>query len=286
MGINPPDRAPASRRELASVPAVQPDMSRPFLPPLILAVAAAAGFSVRADEPTEPPLLHEAVGNWTAGKEDLAFTQRGRTLDDDGKLKEERVERYDPSLPDAQRWHLIEVNGKPPTDAQRESIEHRRNRKPRKKANKPPEELLDFSKARVATETAKDVTFEVPLRSESARMVQTEKLILLITVGRETRMIERVTAGLRDTMRVALGLAKITDVDFDLTLDGIDEGEKSTKGHPKAPPKPQEEDQVTGTARVALTKFGERMEYEWSDFKRVNAYHAPAKPGAAAADGK
>src|SRR5438270_13919648 len=51
-----------------------------------------------------PPLLEEAVEKWNAGKEDLAFTQRVRTFTDDHKVKEERVERYDPSLPDERRW--------------------------------------------------------------------------------------------------------------------------------------------------------------------------------------
>src|SRR3978361_701895 len=84
-----------------------------------------------------PALLEEAVQKWNAGKEDLAFTQRVRTFSDDGKVKEERIERYDTSLPDERRWHLMEVNGKAPSDAQRERLESRKNRKARKETNKP-----------------------------------------------------------------------------------------------------------------------------------------------------
>ena len=56
-----------------------------------------------------PPLLAEAIQRWTAGKGDWAFTQETRTFLADGQVKEERIECYDPSLPDLQRWRLIEV---------------------------------------------------------------------------------------------------------------------------------------------------------------------------------
>ncbi len=230
-----------------------------------------AGFTVSARADT-PKLLEAAVKHWTAGQDDLAFTQRARTLNDNGSVKEERLERYDPSLPDSRRWHLLEINGQPPTDAQRLAIEQRKNHRPRKHVNKPPGELLDFPHATGKSATPRTVTYEVALRPETARLVQTDKLILLITVGRESRMIERVTAGLREPMRVALGLAKITDVDFDLTFDGVDAAGKAQSG---------DQQQPSGTARVAMSKFGERMEYEWEDFKRVNVYRASAGPNPA-----
>jgi hypothetical protein len=246
-------------------PAASGGVFNAMIRPLCVIVALfTGGFAAWAQADT-PALLHAAVVKWTAGKEDLAFTQRARTMNDDGTVKEERLERYDPSLPDDERWHLLEVNGQAPTEDQRNAIERRRNRKPRKHANKPPEQILDFSTAAVATETPADVTYEVALRPDAARLAQTEKLLLLITVGRENHVIERVTATLREPMRVALGLARITDVDFDLTFDGRDEH--------AVPPKPN--DELNGTAKVSLQKFGEKMEYEWRDFKRVNAYHRP-----------
>lgn len=64
----------------------------------------------------EPPaLLVKAVDHWAEGRQELAFTQRTRALNDDhSTTKYERVERYDPSLPDARRWQLLEVNGSLP----------------------------------------------------------------------------------------------------------------------------------------------------------------------------
>ena len=211
-------------------------------------------------------LLQQAVTNWTGGKEELAFTQRARTLNDDGTVKEERLERYDPSLPDDRRWHLLEVNGQHPTAEQREAIEFRRNRKPRKHANKPVGDVLDFPNATMVHETENAITYEVALRPDAARFVQTEKLLLRVTVGRQNHSIERVTAGLREPMRVALGLAKITDVDFDLTFDGNEARGKATN----------DDDDPNGTAKISLSKLGTRMEYEWSEFKRVDAYRSSA----------
>lgn len=217
-----------------------------------------------------PPLLQEAVDHWTSGKKEIALTQRTRILNDDGSVNEERLERYDPSLPDAQRWHLLEVDGKPPTDKQRNNIEFRKNRKPRKRANKGPADLLDLAQATVHAEAAQAVTYAVAVRPEAARLVQTEKLVLMITVGRESHTIERITAGLRDPMRVALGLAKVTDVDFDLEFDFAPPTGNASS--PSAEARAPNGDQPSGTARVALSKLGQQMEFEWSDFKRVDAY--------------
>ena len=146
-------------------------------------------------------------------------------------------------------------------------MELRKNLKPRKQGTKPPEDYLDFPHAVVTTETAAAVTYEVAVRSDAVFLVQTGKLIILITVGRESRAIERVTAALRDTMRVAFGLAKITGVDFDMSFDPADEDPKASA----------DDGQTSGTARVTMSKLGERMEYEWSDFKRVSAYRPVEK---------
>lgn len=226
------------------------------------ALLLACVLSLRAET---PPLLQAAVDNWVAGKQEVAFTQRTRTLADAGAVKEERVERYDPSQPDNRRWHLLEVDGKPPTEAQREAIEVPRNKKPRKHANKPPAEVLDFANATVREQTKDTVTYEVAMRSDAAWLVQTENIAVLITVGRQSRAVEHVAVSLRATVRVALGLAKITDVDFDLSFD-----EPAKKGG--------SDDEAAGKASAAITKLGKRMEYAWSDFKRVQAYDGKEPP--------
>jgi hypothetical protein len=228
-------------------------------------LALAGSLCVRAETPT---LLREAFQNWGQGKEELSFVQRTRDLNDDGSLKEERVERYDPSLPDNQRWKLLEVDGKPPTDSQRERIQGRRNRKPRKKANKPLAEYFDLENAKVIADGKDVVRYEVAVKPEAARLVALDKLSVGITVRKDTRTIDRVTAGLTEPMRIALGLAKVTDLDLDLRFDGEeDHGEKTRAAD--SPPS-----EADGTARVVMSKLGNRAEYTWGEFKRVSRYQA------------
>jgi hypothetical protein len=61
-------------------------------------------------------------------------------------------------------------------------------------------------------------------------------------------------------VKVLLGLARITAGTADLSFLNFDD---------TAAPGP-ESAQPTGSARVSVYKFGERVEFTWSDFKRVS----------------
>jgi hypothetical protein len=220
-------------------------------------------------------LLKEAFQNWSQGKDDLSFVQRTRFLHDDGSLKEERVERYDPSLPDERRWALLEVDGKPPTDSQRERIQDRRNKKPRKKANKPLDEYFDLDNAKVI-ETEKDIVrYDVAVRPETARLIAVDKLNVGVSVRKDTKTIDRITAGLDQPMRIAMGVAKVTDVDLDLRFEPEDE-------NPKKNTVAEKTSEADGTMRVVMSKLGNRAEYTWGEFKRVSRYQTGKKTSDAA----
>jgi hypothetical protein len=214
-----------------------------------------------------PPLLDTAVQQWITGKDDWAFTQRARTFLDDGSVKQERLERFDPSLPDNQRWHLLAMNGQPPTPEERQRWQDRKNQKPRKSSNKPLNELFDFESATLTGETPQAATYAVAVQPVLAHLVAVDKLSVEFTVNKQSKMIEHVTAGLSEPMRVALGLAKVTDVDLDLTFDAKSPGPKSALADAK----------TSGTASMMMSKVvGDRIEYLWSDFKRVTRYSAVA----------
>jgi hypothetical protein len=238
-------------------------MPRPFISLLLLATVALVP-DARAGA---PPLLEDAVKKWVTGTDEWAFTQRVRTYDEGDKLKLERLERYDPSRPDSHRWELLEIDGKPPTEAHRNQWQHRKNRKPRKPSDKVLNDYFDFEHATVAAETAEAVRYDVPVRKEAVRLLPVEKFAVQLTVNKKTRLIEQVVAGLRSPIRIALGMARITDVDLDVRFDPIvhdfsdDDDDPSTK--------------ASGTAHVVLFKMGDRAEYSWSDFKQVK----PAPPG-------
>jgi hypothetical protein len=208
-----------------------------------------------------PPLLAKAVQRWTAGQGDLAFTQQTRVFRADGGVKEERIERYDPSLPDSQRWRLIEVDGMPATDDQRLKWESRKNGRPRRKVDESPSKFLDLEHATPVGETPRDVRFNVPVRPEAQRLLAVDDIEVVVTVDKETESIAGIGAALREPIRVLLGLAQITDLDVDLRITPVDGGSPDTP----------EEVESGSTARVKISKLGKPVEYNWSDFKRVTS---------------
>lgn len=208
-----------------------------------------------------PPLLADALAKWNAGRKDLAFTQLTTTYGDDDRVRRSRLERYDPSLPADRRWRLLEVNGRPATDSERRDWEQKRNSRARKQGGKSPVEYLDLQQTSLLDENGRTARFEVGIRPEVSRLAALEKLSVIITVDKGRREIAHVAARLSEPMKIAWGLARVTDVDFDLHVeveDGLDETDAAVK--------------PGGTARVVMSKLGSPMEYRWSDFKRVTSH--------------
>jgi hypothetical protein len=215
-----------------------------------------------------PPLLVKALDQWVAAREDFAFTQQTRFFEDDGKVAKERIELFDPSLPDSQRWRLIEVDGQRATDEQKKKWETHKNRGSRKKVSKSPGEYLDLENARVLQDSPKSVRYEIGLRPEAIRLLEVANIVVLITVDKETGAIVRVGATLRQPISVLLGLARVTDLDIDVRMEPVDDGSAV---------KP-EDVQTGSTARVTMSRLGTFMEYNWSDFKRVTPLAKPKEP--------
>ncbi len=228
---------------------------------LVSFISAVLASEIRAEAPA---LLINAVRQWEEGRQELAFTQRTRALNDDLSPNYERIERYDPSRPDERRWQLLAVNGRPPTVEERHDIEVQRNRKPRKRAGNPPARYLDLESARLVRENERTAHFEVGIKPEAARFVPVNKIVVEITIDKATATIDRITASLREPLRIVFGIAKIIDVDVDLRFD-----------EPAAGPATSSEVAATSTARVMMSKFGNPVEFTWSDFKEVPVYKEP-----------
>jgi hypothetical protein len=227
---------------------------------LCLCGTAALGMGAEA-----PPLLAKAFQRWDAGQGDLAFTQQTRFFLSNGQVKEERVERYDPSLPDSRRWRLIEVAGAPANDEQRRKWETHKNGRPRRKMDKSPSEYLELDRATLIGETPRDARFRIPIRKDAGRLLAVEDIEVVVTVDKQSAAIVGVGAALREPIRVLLGLARITDLDVDLRLNPAEE----------ASPIGSDEVQSGSTARVTISKLGSPVEYNWSDFKRVTSFPGP-----------
>lgn len=203
----------------------------------------------------EPPaLLAEAIARWEKERHSWAFTQHVREWDGD-RLVTERVERYDPTRGVGHRWQLLEVDGRAATPAERRRLENRKNRPPRH-SPRPIASHVDISRARVVSEDASRVTYEIPLRPGNDWIVPTGHIELVVTLDKQSRSVERARAGIDGPFRVALGLARVMELELDLTMTPNEDADDADALEPE------------GTAQAVVNRFGRRIEYTWSDFSR------------------
>jgi len=227
------------------------------------------GLGAISAEAAGSPLLNRAAAKWLAEGNRWAFTMQVRKIDHHSVVQEVRVERYDPSQPGPGRWELVTVDGRPPTEERRAAWQKTKART-FWEAPKSLAEFLDLENATVASFTAHTVSYLVPMRSDHNWLLPLEQVVLTVTVNKTTYAVERVEAGLNAPFRVVLGLASILDIDFDLKL------------YPSKPPGANAGPATAhpaGVAQVVVGRLGQRLEYTWSDFRRVTAF--PEKPGAA-----
>jgi hypothetical protein len=222
---------------------------------LILLFALAAPAAARAGIPA---LLDRAVAKWIGGRDEWAFTQSVREFDG-GQVREERLELYDPSQPGDRIWRLLAVNGRPATAERREAWTQAKLKK-RLNPGKPLGEFFDFERATVREETATAVRYHVPLRNDHAWLFPTDRVNLRVTVDKATRAITQIEAGIDEPFRVALGLGRVMDLDFDVQMNPS--AARGAADDPRAA-------RPGGTARAVVNKLGQRVEYAWSGFRRV-----------------
>lgn len=212
-------------------------------------------------------LLEDAVQNWLGERDHWAFTQRAVEYQN-GKPRE-RLERYDPSQPGNRRWHLIALDGKPPTPEQRAAWEKRKFKKKPRRFDSPLGDYFDFERAKVVEESDEVVRFRVPLRSDKSWLFPVDKVDVMVTVNKASRGLDQLSAQVREPFKVLLGIARITGGSVDLDFDDSGEAEPALA-------------QPSGTAHVSVSRFGERVDFTWTDFKRVTPHRdrmAEAKSG-------
>ncbi len=209
-----------------------------------------------------PPLLDEAIKKWIADEDHWAYT-RHLHVRNGSKPVEERVERYDPSQPDDLQWQLLEIGGKTPGPDQLKAWQRQKSRELKRTNEKPLADYFDFEHAAVAEETADKVRYDVPLRKEAYRRIPLDKIGVSVVVSKDRRELQGLTAGLKETFRMAMGAAKVTNFGLDISFQSLD---------PKFTTQPAVI-KVNGSARVAFFfKMGGDAEIGWSDFKRVKPY--------------
>lgn len=214
--------------------------------------------------PAAPDLLPRAIENWLGERDRWAFTQRA--VESDGESTHERLERFDPSKPGDARWELLAVDGHPPTPAEREKWAEKKFRRRHKKIDTPIGDFFDFDAARVVAETPALIRYELPLRRDKNWLFPVDKVGVRVTINKETKALEHLSAHVRAPFKVLLGIARITGGEADLDFLHADPGSA-------APGKTQ----PAGEARVSVAKHGERVDFTWSDFKRVNPMRDSAR---------
>jgi hypothetical protein len=208
-----------------------------------------------------PTMLEDAAEKWMGERDNWAFTMQVREFDG-GQVKEERVERYDPSKPGIARWELLSVNERPPDEGKRTDWLKRKTKK-RPKPGKPLNEYFDFEHVTVVKEDARTATYNLPLRNNHSWLFPVDKVVLRVTINKATLAIENFQATIEEPFRVALGLARVMDLHLDVQMNpsqGVGDEQNPAAAQPD------------GTARAVVHKLGERIEYVWSDFERVTPH--------------
>ena len=224
----------------------------------LLLLAGAALTVVRAEPPV---LLDQAVAKWIGGHDQWAFTQYVREFDGE-QVREERLERYDPSRPADRRWQLLTVNSQRPTPERREEWQKQKERN-RLNPGKSLAEFFDFEHAAVVDETDDEACYHLPLRNDHRWLFPTDRVNLKVTINKATMAIDQIEVGIEEPFRVALGLGRVMNLEFDLLMHpSVQSGESDNPAAARP----------GGMAHAVMNKLGERVEYAWSDFRRVTPH--------------
>jgi len=232
-------------------------------------LANLAGFlvvSVSLLRAETPPILQEIADKWSEERIRWSFTQAVRETDGKGVVHE-RLERFDPSQGYDKRWHLLKLDGRTPTPGEAREWNDKKNR--RKKDPKSWLEYVDLEHAKVREENAQTVSYQVPLKRAGAGLFPGDKVSVLLTVDKASRSIAHAQASIDEPFDVALGLAQVVDLDLNLQLPlESDKGRAVEKtADSRVEPK--------GTASAVVNRWGKRVEYTWTEFKRAELATRP-----------
>ena len=206
-----------------------------------------------------PPLLAEAIRKSSLDSEQWAYTQTTVNKDRAGQAKEELVVRFDPSLPFAEQWTPLKINGLEPTARQikQRRAEHEKRRQTRRALG----ELLNLTQATIAAETATTITYEVPLIKDDNQRLPPEKFRVTVEVNKAQQALTHVGVRLRAALRMML-VFKLKSGEADLDFATVD---------PAFVP-PITALRAEGEGSVLFVKVGGNYTATRTDFKRVTPY--------------
>lgn len=176
-----------------------------------LTLSAAAADSRRPATNDEVALLQAMLQKTADDLGRWAYTEHRVVKDEKGKLKSEQLVRFDPSLPYAEQWTPIQIDGREPSDRDRTKFRRRGeesdpSRPKRKSRWQRPAlgEVIDVARAAVASESATHWIFEIPLLKLGNERFPPEKFQVHVRVRKEREMLENISVTLRESFRSKL----------------------------------------------------------------------------------
>lgn len=230
-------------------------------------------------DPAEaPPLLAAAFARLMENQGHWSYRETHVVTGLSGKPGGPTVLEVDPSLPYAEQYKALEIEGRPP--AQRdlgefraigERVARRRERDRQASKGRPGDELrirLNFqvvtpnlSRATVTAEDGGSVTYDVPLRAEGSGPSDYGKFQVSVRVNKARSEFEHATIRQREPMRVAL-VATVADAVLDFDFSPVDPRYPSviTRGAQRA------------TVGILFMKRAVSYEMTRCDFRHVTPY--------------
>ncbi|HZZ57034.1 MAG TPA: hypothetical protein VFE31_04330 [Opitutaceae bacterium] len=219
-----------------------------------------------------PPVLQEAVTRNRAEAEHWAYTETIRGTDERGRPVGATILRVDPSLPYADQFQPIEVEGHAPAASDRRDFRRLGERIGRELAERPPDApaqievggmkaVIRLDAARLVAEDARDWAYALPLEPVAGSDLPVKKLQLILRISKATRGYDTATLRLIAPWRTHL-VFKVTAGQLDLRWAVVD---------PKHPPLMVEE-RGSLAVSVLFLHVGGWLTVQRADFKRVTPY--------------
>lgn len=226
-----------------------------FTPVLALVFCALGWTRAQAEAPA---LLAAAIQTLAMEDDQWAFTQVMRRTD---RASGDTVARFDPSKPEGEKWELIKLRGRAPSDAEANRWCKRRSGEVSQSDGRALTDLLDLENASIAVDTNTSVRFKVPLKKNIIARVPTENFIAYVEVDPNDQSIQRFSVFLRQAIRLAGGAAEIRSAQGEVTFQTVDQ---STSTRPTRVT-------ASGSGQALFKKVNRSGEIIYTDQRRVKS---------------
>jgi len=227
-----------------------------------------------------PAPLAEALETGVDDFDCWAYTQTEQNVDAKGSIHGARSIRFDPSKPYAEQYVPLSIDGKPPTDAQKEDYRRRGEKRGKhleeiaQKAKNPGDDKgtiningqmakFDFEHAAIKSETPASITYLVPLLPKGDNPLPVEKIRLTVQVGKAHHVLEHAEFTLLASYRFKV-VAKLNAGTFAMDWQTVSPDFRPVTSGQK----------ITYAASVLFVKFAGTQTTVRTDIQRVKPYSA------------